>query len=119
MSENNLPQEILVITSNPGLNKPDGESRRGSAISSLTSALVNAQPVNINALQDQVNIFIQQMDTVMSNAPKNAGEFQLAEFEVSAGITLGGKGEIKLALLASGEVSGGVNAGLKFVFKRI
>lgn len=119
MSETTMPQEILVITGAAGADKSGAEPRRGSAISSLASTLINAQPVNISSLQEQVNIFIQQIDVVMSEAPeKIKSGFHLAEFEVSAGITFEGKGEVKLALVASGEVTGGVKAGLKFIFKR-
>lgn len=118
MTETIVPQEILVITGSGNAAKSEGVARRGAAVSALAATLLQAQPVNIVSLQEQVTIFIQQLDDVMRHAPTEAGGFKLAEFEVSAGITVGGKGEVKLALLGGGELSGGVNAGLKFVFKR-
>jgi hypothetical protein len=114
MSETIIPQEILVIVGSRSAERQGGEPRRGSVVSSL----LNTQQANIIQLQEQVNVFIQQIDVMMSKAPEKVGEFRLAEFEVSAGITFGGKGELKLALLGSGEINGGVNASLKFVFKR-
>lgn len=117
MSDTKLPDQILIIAGTPDPAPPPYESRRGSA-TVLTSQLLNAQSVQLSVLQEQVNIFVGQMQEVMNKAPEKAGEFRLAEFEVSAAITIGGKGELNLALLAKGEINGSVNAGLKFVFKR-
>jgi hypothetical protein len=117
MDENNFTDQVLIITASTGAASNVSEPRRGSA-STLTSKILNTQSVHLSVLQEQVNVFVGQMQEVMSKAPEKTGEFRLAEFEVSAGITIGGKGELKLALLATGEINGSVNAGLKFVFKR-
>jgi hypothetical protein len=109
-----IPEEILVIATSSRSNTSSIEPRRGS----ISARLLNRHSVNLSDLQQQVNIFLQQVNVMMADAPEKVGGFQLAEFEVSAGITLEGKGEVKLALLASGEIGGGINAGLKFLFRR-
>jgi hypothetical protein len=114
MSENAIPQQILVITGPPLTDQRDREPRRGLGISRLP----NLQSVDITNLQEQVNVFLQQLDRVMSETPEKVGGFHLAEFEVSAGIVVEAKGGVQLALLANAEAGGGINAGLKFVFKR-
>lgn len=115
MPKQTLPKDMLVITSPTRIEDAGPQTRRGS----VATRLLNAQSVDITSLQGQVNVFLQQLNIVMSETPEKVGGFNLAEFEVSAGITLQGKGEIKLALLASGELGAAVNAGLKFVFKRL
>lgn len=114
MTKQALPKELLIITSPTLIEDRASPGRRRS----VTTQLLNAQSVDITSLQGQVNIFLQQLNVVMSETPEKVGGFELAEFEVSAGITVSGKGQVKLALLASGELGGSVNAGLKFVFKR-
>ena len=115
MSEKTDTDQILVITGPTSTYDRDLESRRGE---SIPSRLLNTANVDIANLQTQVNIFLQQMDQVMKETPEDVGGFQLAEFEVSAGIVVEAKGGVKLALLANAEAGGSINAGLKFVFKR-
>jgi len=93
------------------------ESRRGAVRSGLQAQILNVESVDVNHFQNQVNIFINSMDKIMKEIPEKVGDFKLDQLEVSAAITLQGKGEIKLALIG-GELSAGINAGLKFVFKR-
>jgi len=54
----------------------------------------------------------------MADTPPEVGGFHLTEFEVSASIVVEAKGRVRLALLGNAEAGGGLNAGLKFVFKR-
>jgi hypothetical protein len=74
--------------------------------------------VDVTSFQTQVNIFLQQMNVVMTDTPEKVGDFSLAEIEVSAAIVIQGKGQIGIALLGKAEVSGQVSGGLKFLFKR-
>lgn len=106
--------EILVIT---GASVPNDEDlhRRGGGI---LRKLPEIKSVDVSTLQTQVNIFLQQLNVVMSETPEKVGEFTLAEFEVTAGIVIQGKGQIGIAILGQAELSGQINAGLKFVFKR-
>ncbi len=106
-----IPDQILVIT---GPVQPDLEFRRGEG----ASRLPNLKPVQLTELHGQINIFLQQINQVMTDTPQEAGSFRLEEFEVTAGIVVEAKGGVSLALFANAEVGGAVNAGLKFVFKR-
>jgi hypothetical protein len=106
MSDNNIPQEILVIT---GPVRPDDrhlEPRRERG----ARRLPNLTSVDISSLQGQVSIFLQQLKQVISETPDKVGGFRLSEFEMSAGIVVEAKGGVKLALLPNAEAGGGINA---------
>lgn len=105
--------EILIfgISSSP---KPS-ETMRGGVV---TSKLTEATKVEIGQLQTQINVFLNQLDQVLSDTPEKVGSFSLSEFEITAGIVVQGKGKIGLAVLGAVELSGQASAGIKFVFKR-
>jgi hypothetical protein len=84
--------------------------------------LVSARPagmrafqpkVKVDVLSDNVNIFLNQMNSVLEKAPENIAQFRFTEFSVSVEVTA--KGE--LSILGSGA---GVEAkgGLTFKFVR-
>ena len=114
MTEEKLPQEILIVTG-PSATSSGGDlaARRGGG-----SRLPDVNAVDITNLQSQVNVFLNQMNVVMKDTPESVGGFRLSEFEVSAGIVVEGKGGVRIALLGNVELGGQVNAGLKFVFRR-
>jgi hypothetical protein len=114
MPVKNIPQEILIVSTNAYTPNVASAPRR----SIRTNRLPRIEKVNIEGLQSQINIFLDQMNIAISKAPEKVGGFRLSELEVSAGIVVEAKGGVKLALLASGEVSGCINGGVKFVFKR-
>lgn len=91
-------EEILVITSDPA-----ALGTRGGG----------PQPLKIEELVVNVNVFIQQMGKVLESAPEKVGKFRFDEFEIHAEITADGT----LALLGSG-VHAGASAGLHFTFRR-
>jgi hypothetical protein len=66
----------------------------------------------------RLNVFLQQLDQVTTDTSEKFGALHLAEFDVSAGIVPEAKGGVKLALIATAEAGAGINAGLKFVFRR-
>lgn len=112
------PNEIGILTHSAYLESEDPtEARRGAARSKIASQMITVEAVDVTHFQQQVNLFITNLDKVMTDTPEAVGGFKLVEFEVSAAITVQGKGEIKLALIG-GELSAGVNAGLKFVFRK-
>jgi hypothetical protein len=115
MSENTIPQEILIITGSARPSDSVREPRRGEPI---PSRLLKTTNIDIANLRGQVNIFLQQMNQVLNETPAEVEGFRLDQFEVSAGIVVEARGEVKLALIADVEAGGGINAGLKFVFKR-
>lgn len=85
----------------------------------------NTQPINnprapkpparvtVNALSENMNLFLSQMDAVLENIPSTGSLFQLAELEVTAEINA--RGQIILKGSA-GEPSAA--SGIKFVFRR-
>lgn len=88
---------ILVVTS-------DASSTRGPG---------GAQPLEVEKLTVNVNLFVQQMGKVLENTPEKLGKFHFDEFEIHADISADGK----ITLLGSG-IQGGVTGGLKFTFRR-
>jgi len=91
-------EEVLVITSDPA-----AVGTRGGG----------PQPLRIEELAVNVNVFIQQMGKVLESAPEKLGKFGFDEFEIHAEITADGT----LALLGSG-LHAGASGGLRFVFRR-
>jgi hypothetical protein len=69
--------------------------------------------LNIDELSLNVNLFLEQMGSVLEKTPPAVGSLQFVEFEVSAEISA--KGTLSL-LGTGGEV--GATGGLKFVFRR-
>lgn len=88
-------KEILVITS-----ETDTRS-------------FGVKKINVEDLSIQVNLFLEQMNSVLDKSPEKVGSFYFDSFEISAEITA--KGSIAL-LGTGGEV--GTKGGLKFIFKR-
>lgn len=91
-------EEILVVTSDPA-----AIGTRGGG----------PQPLKIDELVVNVNVFVQQMGKVLESTPEKLGKFDFNEFEIHAEITADGT----LALLGSG-VHAGAGGGLRFVFRR-
>jgi hypothetical protein len=71
------------------------------------------QPLKVEELTTNVNIFIQQLGKVLESTPDTLGKFHFEEFEIHADISADGT----LAILGSG-VHAGASSGLKFVFRR-
>jgi hypothetical protein len=114
MSDGFVPDQILVLGSSLSANDDDYETRR---VPGLPGGVL-LQAVELSTLQSQVTIFLQQLNLIVQDAPEQVGGFQLAEFEVSAGIVAEGKGKVNLALIANAEAGGEVNATIRFVFRR-
>ncbi len=87
---------ILVVTG-------DAVSTRGGGV----------KPLKVDELSVNVNLFIEQMGSLLEKTPEKLGKFQFEEFEVYAEIT--GKGTLAI-LGTGGEV--GATGGLRFVFRR-
>jgi hypothetical protein len=118
MTKATVPDQLYILTSTAPAAPTDGyddlEPRRGPR----ASRLPQLTEVSITHLQQQVNVFLTQLDTVMQDTPEQVGGFRVNEFEVSVGIVVEAKGKLTLALVADAEAGGGINAGIKFVFKR-
>ena len=91
--------EILVVTSEIT------ESTRGGP--------KQAKALKVEELTVNVNLFIEQIGSILKNTPEKLGKFHFEELEVHAEIT--GKGTIAL-FGTGGEL--GAAGGLKFTFRR-
>lgn len=72
-----------------------------------------AQPLKVDELAVNVNLFVQQMGKVLGGTPEKLGNFHLDEFEIHAEVSADGT----LAIMGSGVHVGG-SGGLRFVFRR-
>jgi hypothetical protein len=71
------------------------------------------QELGVDELANNVNRFLAQMQAVLGQTPQVVGDFQFAEFEVTAEISASGG----LSLLGTG-VEVGATGGLTFRFQR-
>lgn len=69
--------------------------------------------LKVEELALNVNLFIEQMGSILEKTPEKVGNFHFDEFEVSAEIT--GKGSLAI-FGTGGEI--GATGGLRFVFRR-
>lgn len=69
--------------------------------------------IKVEVLAENVNLFLNQVESILEKAPDKVGEFQFTEFSVSAEVSANGK----LVLLGSG-VETGVQGSLTFKFER-
>ncbi len=113
MDENNEFDEISVIV------MPEGETDGGfhdpmrGGMPDLLGKL-RMKKMKLTDLAGNVKLFMRQVETLMGDVPDAVGEFDFAEFEVSAGVTAGGQ----LTLCGVAGAQAGVQGGLKFVFKK-
>ena|SRR5438552_3566779 len=97
----------------------DGHTSGGDTILVVTSEATltrgpgGAQPLEVEKLSVNVNLFVQQMGKVLESTPEKLGKFHFDEFEIHAEISADGT----IAVLGSG-VHAGVGGGLRFVFRR-
>jgi len=84
-----------------------------AAMRSIGEKLTGMIEIDASQLAVSINLFLTQMDEVMTKTPETVGKFQLAEVEVSAEITT--KGQVVLWGVG-GEV--GAGGGIKFVFRK-
>jgi hypothetical protein len=69
--------------------------------------------LKVEELSVNINLFLEQMGSILEKTPQELGKFQFEEFEVYAEVT--GKGS--LAILGTGGELG-ATGGLRFVFRR-
>ena len=90
-----LPDTVLVTASKSGMRSGGPKS------------------LKVDVLEGNVNIFIGQMNSILSKTPENISKFRLDEFTVS--VEISAKGEISILGTGAGvEAKGGV----EFKFKR-
>lgn len=79
----------------------------------VTRGYGGPQPLEVEKLAVNVNLFVQQMGKVLESTPETLGKFHFDEFEIHADISADGT----IAVLGSG-MHAGVGGGLRFVFRR-
>jgi hypothetical protein len=72
-----------------------------------------ARKLKIDEFSVNVNLFLEQMNSVLEKTPEKLGKFQFVEFEVHAEVTAKGS----LAILGAGGEAGAAG-GIRFVFRR-
>jgi hypothetical protein len=95
---------IWVITSEPL------ETTRGGFREDESK---QAKPLKVKELAININLFLEQMSSVLEKTPEKIGKFHFEEFEIHAEVTAEGT----IALLGSGGKIGAAG-GLRFVFRR-
>src|SRR5437764_14912833 len=78
-----------------------------------TRSLGGPKQLKVEELSVNVNLFLEQMGSLLEKTPEKVGKFQFEEFEVHAEVT--GKGTLAI-LGTGGEV--GATGGIRFVFRR-
>jgi len=113
MSDQAVPEEINILALPE--REPSNEFR-GDAMRGIAAALARLRParIKLDDLATNVQAFTRQMEKVLLETPAKLGDFEFAEFEVSA--ALSAKGGLSICGLAGAEA--GAQGGLKFVFKR-
>lgn len=94
-------EEIWVVTTDSWDDRAPGDR------------LVTQTKLNAKRLSSNINMFLEQLNNILENAPEKIGNFQFEEFELHAEIST--EGELKV--LGTGVGIGGTG-GLKFVFRR-
>ena len=73
----------------------------------------NTKNISVQDLSTNINMFVEQVNIILSTTPEKVGGFRLDEIEIHAEITAKGS----LAILGTGGEVGG-SGGLRFVFRR-
>ena len=79
----------------------------------VTRGSSGPKQLKIEELSVNINLFIDQMGSLLEKTPGELGKFRFDEFEIHADITAQGM----IAVLGSG-IQAGATGGLKFVFRR-
>jgi hypothetical protein len=103
MAANSSSQDTITVVT---LDELEGTRSQSGAFTKKLN--IRAEELAVN-----VNLFLDQMGSVVAKTPEAVGNFRLAEIEITAEIT--GKGQVVLWGIG-GEA--GASGGIKFVFKR-
>lgn len=80
---------------------------------SITTRGGRSKALKVDELSVNINLFLEQMGSLLEKTPEKLGKFHFEEFEVHAEVT--GKGTLAI-LGTGGEI--GATGGLRFVFRR-
>jgi len=92
---------------------PPHDTRRGLG-GAMKTATTKASGVAVSTLQENMRLFLESLDTIISAAPNNVGGLALDEVEICAQID--SKGNVGIYGIAGAEVS--AQGGIKFVLRK-
>jgi hypothetical protein len=109
----NVTESILIFTNEPLTSSSENETKRGvkTKIKSVSSQIAY---VAVNELEKNMSQFLNNLNTIISNSPKEVGGLALDEIEIHANID--SKGNISLLGILGAELV--VQGGIKFVLRR-
>ena len=110
MSDNK--DHILIFTGGEATTSPP-EVRRGLG-GVMKTATAKASEVAVSTLQENMRLFLECLDTIISASPKDVGGLVLDEVEICAQID--SKGNVGIYGIAGAEVS--AQGGIKFVLRK-
>jgi hypothetical protein len=108
----NNEKNILIFTGGEATTSPP-EVRRGLG-GAMKTATAKASEVTVSILQENMRLFLESLDTIISASPKDVGGLVLDEVEICAQID--GKGNVGISGVAGAEVS--AQGGIKFVLRK-
>jgi hypothetical protein len=106
-------EDSILIFSAGEPTSPSSEVRRGLR-ERIESAAATASVVTVSTLQENMQRFLQSLDTIISASPQEVGGLTLDEVEIQAQID--SKGNVGLSGIASAEFA--AKGGLKFVLRK-
>ena len=112
MSGNGIPDEILLVPIPDEIAPANYDPLLDSVVEGDRKAS-KAITARLSELSPALKEFLSQLKVLLKDAPEVLGDFGLEEVEVSAGVTINGK----FVLFGIG-AEGGMDGGLKFLFKR-
>jgi len=92
---------------------PPPDVRRGLG-NAMKTATAKASEVAVSTLQENMRLFLESLDTIISASPKDVGGLTLDEVEICAQID--SKGNVGIYGIAGAEVS--AQGGIKFVLRK-
>ena len=109
---NNNADYILIFASGE-VAAPPHDARRGLG-GAMKTATTKASEVAVSTLKENMRLFLESLDTIISASPKDVGGLVLDEVEIYAQID--SKGNVGISGIAGAEVS--AQGGIKFVLRK-
>jgi len=108
----NNEKNILIFTGGE-VAAPPPDARRGLG-GAMKTATAKASAVAVSTLQENMRLFLSNLDNIISASPKDVGGLVLDEVEICAQID--SKGNVGICGIAGAEVS--AQGGIKFVLRK-
>jgi hypothetical protein len=109
---NDKADYILIFAGGEATTSPP-DIRRGLG-DAMKTATAKASEVAVSTLQENMRLFLESLDTIISASPKDVGGLVLDEVEICAQID--SKGNVGIYGIAGAEVS--AQGGIKFVLRK-